>query len=123
MIIFKVILFSMRISDQILLSTALCLSAIGIFLLSLLYWQYEPELHEIDEASSTDQTIRLRGTISHLQSYPGREQFVLVSECTLPVTIFENRELQEGQVIEIEGMSSEYNGKDQFTAETITIIK
>lgn len=112
----------MRIPDQLLLSIALCLSAIGIFFLALLYWQYEPELLEIDQASSTDQTIRLRGTVQNLRSFEGREHFILVSDCSVPITIFENLDLNEGSFVEVEGISTKYDGQDEFTADSITIL-
>ena len=111
--------------ERNLLKISLIFSLIGIFALYLIAESINVPNSEIDEIEK-DEFVKLRGIVDKVNQQEKVAFIELIQPESISVVLFKDEEfidLQEGDYIEVEGMSEEYNGKIQVVGNMVEKIR
>ena len=115
----------MKESD--LLKVALVCSLIGILMILFIVQKYETPNYKINEIdkSKLDKQVGIKGQIERLTETPGLYILDLVdSSGKMTVVVFkdETLDINEGDLLEVEGIVSEYKNNVEVIAKQIKIL-
>ena len=112
--------------DETLFNISLGVAMIGLIILLLLSFYDKIPEKSFNEITSKDTgtVIKTTGTISQIYTHNNSITLKLKQECLMDVIIFDkNKTFNTGEVINIQGIVQEYNGKQEIIAEKIVSNK
>lgn len=110
--------------DSTLLKISLICALVGILILFIINEKYSLKDSKIGELNKNklDEKVKVKGYVTYVNNRPS-VLFVSLKDDTGNITIVvfkeENIELKKGDLIEVEGKLTEYNGKLEINADVI----
>ncbi|MBS3150346.1 hypothetical protein J4425_00875 [Candidatus Woesearchaeota archaeon] len=113
-------------NEKQLLSVSFIFSLIGILIILLISYVFQPELYKISELSkeNVDEIVRVKGNIESFYETPGLYLINLVDDSArITVVVFKENEMNlvEGELIEVKGSVVEYGDEIEIIAKEVVL--
>ncbi|MFH1916957.1 MAG: hypothetical protein ABIJ21_06875 [Nanoarchaeota archaeon] len=105
--------------DKTLLRIAIFGSILGLIILALLVQFTHLEETSISAVKADGKSVAIAGKVAEVKVVGQTTILTIEQQCTIPVVVFDEIAVTEGDVVRIVGSSQEYLGKPEIIAERV----